>query len=168
MRKTDQSSFQVNTSEVADRLELTIDAIKPDGAFRNEMPVSVNMLRPDGVTQTIAAQQEAPGQYRATFDLPAEGTSIFSVSSPDLPDGGYVFGHTRSFPPEFLRTDVDEPLLHTLASMGGGKYSPSPQEVFARPATAARTHRDLTDYFLEAALLLLPLDIWLRRRTWRA
>jgi uncharacterized membrane protein len=167
MRRSDQSSFQVTTSEVGNRLELTIDAIKPDGSFRNQMPVSVNMVEPGGATKTLVAQQDAPGEYRATFDLPEEGTSIFSVSSPDLPDGGYVFGHTRSYPQEFLRTEVNETLLRTLASLGRGKYAPSPAEVFARPATAATTHRELTNYFLEAALLLLPLDIWLRRRTWR-
>ncbi|WP_042725499.1 VWA domain-containing protein [Chthoniobacter flavus] len=168
MRKSDQSSFQVNTSETGHQLELTIDAIKPDGSFRNQMPVSVNMLRADGSTETHAAEQEGPGQYRALFDLPEEGTSIFSVSSPDLPDGGYVFGHTRSYPEEFLRTEVNESLLHTLTSLGRGKFAPSPAEVFARPTVAARTHRELTNYFLELALLLLPLDIWLRRRTWRA
>jgi hypothetical protein len=168
MRKSDQSSFEVTTSEVGDRLDLSIDAIKPDGSFRNRMPVSVNMVGPDGATQAVTAQQDAPGHYHASFNLPSEGTSIFSVSSPDLPDGGYVFGHTRSYPPEYLRTEADEPLLHTLASLGRGKFSPSPGEVFAKPATPARTHRDLTDFFLEAALLLLPLDIWLRRRTWRA
>jgi len=167
MRKTDASSFEVATREVGNRLDLTIDAIKPDGSFRNEMPVSVNMLGPEGATRTIAAEQGAPGQYHASFELPAEGTSVFSVSSPDLPDGGYVFGHTRSYPQEFLRTEVNEPVLRTLASVGRGKYSPSAAEVFARPATPARAHRELADYFLEAALLLLPLDIWLRRRTWR-
>jgi hypothetical protein len=82
------------------------------------MPVSVNMLRADGSTETHPAQQEGPGEYRAAFDLPEEGTSIFSVSSPDLPDGGYVFGHTRSYPQEYLRTEVNEPLLHTLAARG--------------------------------------------------
>ncbi len=168
MRKTDQSSFEVTTSEVGDRLNLSIDALKPDGSFRNQMPVSVSMLGPDGDTKTVAARQDAPGEYQASFELPPEGTAIFSVSSPDLPDGGYVFGHTRSYPAEFLRSEVNEPLLRTLASMGQGKYAPSPTEIFAPPTTVTRTHLDLTDYFLEAALLLLPLDIWLRRRTWRS
>jgi uncharacterized membrane protein len=168
MRKSDQASFQVTTAETGDRLELTIDAIKPDGAFRNQMPVSVNMLGPDGATRTLTAEQAGPGQYRAAFALAPEGTSIFSVSSPDLPDGGYVFGHTRSYPREFLRTETDEPFLRTLASLGRGKFTPSPAEVFARPQIATSTHRDLTNQFLIAALILLPLDIWLRRRTWRA
>ncbi len=168
MRKSDQSNFQVTTAEVGNRLELMIDAIKPDGTFRNQMPVSVNMLGPDSTTATKEAAQDGPGSYRVAFDLPAEGTSIFSVSSPDLPDGGYVFGHTRSYPREFLRTETDEPFLRTLATQGRGKFSPSPAEVFARPQAAASQHRDLTNDLLIAALLLLPLDIWLRRRTWRA
>ncbi len=168
MRKTDQSSFQVTTSEVGRRLELTIDAIKPDGTYRNQMPVSVNSLGPDGVSQTIAAVQEGPGQYRASFELPEEGTSIFSVSSPDLPDGGYVFGHTRSYPREYLRTETNETYLHTLASIGRGQFAPKPAEIFAAPTTTSHSHRDLTNAFLIAALVLLPLDIWLRRRTWRA
>jgi uncharacterized membrane protein len=166
MRKSDEASFQVNTREIADRLEIAIDAIKPDGSFHNQMPVSVNMLGPDGATRTVAATQDGPGSYQASFDLPPEGTSIFSVSSPDLPDGGYVFGHTRSYPREFLSTDTNEALLRSLAAQGG-KYAPKPAEVFARPTQASKQHRELTDDFLIAALILLPLDIWLRRRTWR-
>ena len=168
MRKSDQASFQVNTREIADRLDITIDAIKSDGSFRNQMPVSVNMLGPDGATQTVTARQDGPGSYRAIFDLPPEGTSIFSVSSPDLPDGGYVFGHTRSYPREFLSTETNEPLLRSLATLGGGKFAPKPDEIFARPTQSSTQRRELTDDFLIAALLLLPLDIWLRRRTWRA
>ncbi len=167
MRKSDQASFQVTTREIADRLDITIDAIKPDGSFRNQLPVSVNMLGPDGATQTVTAVQDAPGSYRAAFDLPSEGTSVFSVSSPDLPDGGYVFGHTRSYPREFLSTETNEPLLRSLAALGGGKFAPQPEEIFARPAQSSMQRRDLADDFLIAALLLLPLDIWLRRRTWR-
>ena len=168
MRKSDQANFQVTTREIGDRLELTIDAIKPDGFFRNKLPVSVNMLGPDGATQTVNATQDGPGSYRAAFDLTAEGTSIFSVSSPDFPDSSYVFGQTRSYPREFLTTETNERLLRSLASLGGGKFAPAPAEIFARPPHSSMQRRDLTNDFLIAALLLLPLDIWLRRRTWRS
>ena len=168
MRKSDQSSFQVTTSEVGNRLELTIDAIKPDGTYRNQIPVTINVLGPDNVTTTTPATQDGPGSYRASIALPSEGTSIVSVSSPDLPDGGYVFGHTRSYPKEFLRTETDETFLRTLASQGRGRFAPSPSEIFTRPQTATQQQRDLTNYFLIAALFFLPLDIWLRRRSWRS
>jgi uncharacterized membrane protein len=168
MRKSEQSGFQVNASESGDRLDLVIDALRLDGGFRNELPVTVTMRAPDGTSTSLNATQDGPGSYRASFPLPAEGTMLVNVSSPDLPDGGCTFGHTRSYPREFLRTEVDEPLLRELAAIGGGKYDPTPPEIYARPERGSRRRRELADYFLIAALVLLPLDIWLRRRTWAA
>ncbi len=168
MRKSERASFQVNTQESGDRLEIAIDAIRPDGAFRNELPVTVTMRAPDGATQTVDAAQDGPGSYSAAFTLPPEGTVLFNVSSPDLPDGGYAFGHTRSYPREFLRTDSDEPLLRRLAAMDRGTFSPAPAAIYTRPEQGSRSRRELADYFLIAALVLFPLDIWLRRRTWAA
>ena len=95
-----------------------------------------------------------------------EGTTIFSVTSPELPDGGTVFGHTRSYPREFLSAQTNETLLRQMAEVGRGRFAPAPREVFAAPATAAPLRRDLTDWFLIGALCLLPVDIWLRRRSW--
>jgi Ca-activated chloride channel homolog len=166
MRKSDQASFQVNTHETGDRLDLSIDAIKPEGSFRDRMPVTVSMLGPDGATTTAEAIQDGPGSYHAAFDLPPEGTSIFSVSSPDLPDGGYVFGHTRSYPREFLSAETNEPFLRTLATFSGGRLAPRPADIFAPPKSVSMQRKDLTDDFLILALVLFPLDIWLRRRSW--
>lgn len=171
MRRSDAATFQVATQERGDRLTLNIDALTPEGAFRNRLPVQVHALHPDGTTQTVEATQEAPGSYRADFDLPAQNsaaaaTTVFSISSPALPDGTTVFGHTRSYPREFLTTETDEPFLRRLAELTGGKHAPAAQEVFVRPAHPAPNHHDLTDYLLLAALVLLPVDIWLRRRSW--
>ena len=166
MRKSDQASFEVTTKEIGDRLDLAIDAVTPDGSFRNQLPISINALKPDGSTQTVTAQQDGPGSYRAALDLPTEGTSVISVNSPNLPDGGYVFGETRSYPREFLTTETNEPFLRQLATLGGGKFSPTPQELFARPERATMHRRDLSPWLLGAALILFPLDIWLRRRSW--
>jgi uncharacterized membrane protein len=166
MRKSDQASFEVATAEVGDRLDVHIDAVTPEGGFRNQLPINVNALKPDGTTQTVTAQQDGPGSYRASLDLPSEGTSVISVNSPSLPDGGYVFGETRSYPREFLTSETNEELLRQLASLGGGKFAPNPAELFTRPERATMHRRDLTPWLLAAALVLFPLDIWLRRRSW--
>ena len=167
MRKSDQASFEVQSRESGDTLALTIDAVQPDGAFRNQLPITVNALGPGGETKTVAAEQSGPGQYRAQLDLAPEGTTIVSVNSPDLPDGGYTFGHTRSYPREFLSTETNEPLLRSLADLAHGKFEPTPAEIFARPEITASQRKDITDALLMAALTLLPLDIWMRRRQWR-
>jgi len=166
MRKTDQASFAVTTHESGDRLTIDVDAVKPDGSFRNQLPLSINALGPAGDTRSVSATQTAPGAYTAAFDLAPEGTTVFAVNSPDLPDGGTTFGYTRSYPREFLTNQTNELLLQRLADLGHGKFNPTPEEIWAKPANATAQRRDLTDWFLIAALTLLPVDIWLRRRTW--
>jgi Ca-activated chloride channel family protein len=166
MRKSDQASFEVTTREIGERLELLIEAVTPEGEFRNELPITINVSDEDGATRTATAQQLAPGSYRATLDLPPEGTSILSVSSPTLPDGAFVIGHTRSYPREYLSTETNEPLLREIARLGNGTFDPRIEELFARPRQASLQPREMSDWFLIAALCLFPLDIWLRRRTW--
>lgn len=165
MRKSDRASFAIDTREEDDQLGITIDAVKPDGAFRNQLPLTVNALRPDGSSAALVPVQEAPGRYRANFNLPDIGTTIFSVSSPDLPDGGATFGYTRSYPGEFLTTATDESHLRQLAESTGGTFAPKLAQVWTPPAKKTPQRVELTDWFLIAALALIPLDIYLRRRS---
>ncbi|MEQ1861822.1 MAG: VWA domain-containing protein [Chthoniobacteraceae bacterium] len=164
MRKSDRASFAIDTRETGDRLTLTIDAMKPDGSFRNQLPLTISALRPDGTSLALTPVQEAPGRYRAESELPEAGTTMFSVSSPDLPDGGATFGHTRSYPREFLDTTTNDELLRQLAASAGGAFDPLPADVWTAPAIAAVQRRELTDWFLIIALALIPVDIFLRRR----
>ena len=182
LRKSDAATFQVRAVEQGDgsRLRLDIDALTPEGGFRDRLPIDVTALdTATGQSRVLRAGQTAPGRYRAEFDLPApaaaaEGggdapaTTMFSVSSPDLPGSLAVFGHTRPYPREFLHAGTDEPFLRAVASAGGGTFSPPPAAIFAPPGRFSVRREDLTNYFLALALLLLPLDIFLRRRTWRA
>jgi Ca-activated chloride channel family protein len=180
LRKTEAATFQVRTSEVGDgtRLRLQIDAVTPEGGFRDRLPIDVSALdTANGQAASARAEQTGPGSYQVDFPLPpltsagANGgtaaTTMFSVSSPELADRPYVFGYTRSYPREFLRTGTDDTELRAIASAGQGKYAPTPAEIFAPPVKRSQRRLDLTNYFLAAALLLLPLDIFLRRRTWR-
>ena len=182
LRKTEQAAFQVRTVELGDgsRVRLDIDALTPEGGFRDGLPIDITALdTATGETRQAHAEQVGPGSYQAEFALPevagaAAGsagtpmeTTMFSVSSPELLDRPYVFGHTRSYPREFLRTDTDEMALRAVAQAGHGRFAPKAAEIFAAPATEGVRSVDFTNYFLALALLLLPLDIFLRRRTWK-
>ena len=182
LRKTDQAAFQVRTTPLGDgsRVRLDIDALTPEGGFRDRLPIDITALdTATGETRQLHAEQVGPGSYRAEFALPAaamaEGdgagtpmaTTMFSVSSPESLDRPYVFGHTRSYPREFLRTDTDEAALRAVAHAGHGKFGLGEAEVFAPSGSEGVHSLDLTNYFLAFALLLLPLDIFLRRRTWK-
>ncbi len=167
LRKGGPAVFEVTRSESGDTLDIRVDAVTPDGAFRNRLPITIHARTPDGITHTVAAVQDAPGSYRAKTPLPPEGVTVVNVSSRDLPDGGLAFAHARSYPAEFLTSGTNEALLREIAKAGNGRFDPQPSEVFARPGRPAQRRRDLTNWFLIAALGLLPLDIFLRRRTWR-
>jgi Ca-activated chloride channel homolog len=166
LRKSGPAAFEVTRRETGDRLELHVDAVSPEGGFRNRLPITIAARTPDDTTQSLTAAQDAPGSYRATIRLPEEGTTVINVSSPELPEGGLALAHTRSYPREFLSTDTNEALLREVAAAGGGKFSPAPGEVFAGPASATLRPRDVTNWLLMAALVLMPVDIYLRRRSW--
>ena len=167
LRKSGPAAFDVTRTEIGHRLELRVDAVSPEGAFRNRLPITVTARTPDDATQSMTATQDAPGSYRATVNLPDEGTTVINISSPELPDGGLALAHTRSYPREFLSTDTNESALREIAAAAGGKYAPSPQEVFDHSGQTISRPRDLTNWLLIAALCLMPIDIYLRRRTWK-
>lgn len=167
LRKNGPAAFEVTRREEGDRLELRVDAVTTDGAFRNRLPITITARTPDDVTQTLTATQDSPGSYRASLALPVEGTTVINISSSELPDGGLALAHTRSYPREFLSTDTNESLLRQIAAAGGGKFAPQPGDVFARMEHPTQRRRDISDWLLIAAIILLPLDIFLRRKTWR-
>jgi uncharacterized membrane protein len=169
MRKSGASVFQVSHREVGRELEVNIDAITPEGAFRNHLPIMVTARSADGSnesTHQVSAIQTAPGAFRARLPLPERGTLVVNVSSSELPDGGTAFAHTRDYPREFLHTGTNESLLRELAGSSGGRFDPKPADVFQRPDTKGAKRVDLTNWFLIAAIVLMPLDIYLRRRAW--
>jgi Ca-activated chloride channel family protein len=167
MRRSDQADFQVTATERGDNLHLIIEAATLTGLFRNQLPISVTARDGEtGRTVTKEAEQSAPGTYEVNFELPERGTTMLSVSSSNLPESDYVFGYTRSYPKEFFSTETNEALLRAIATRGKGRYDPAFNEIFERSGIGSLRRVDLSSWFLVAALILFPLDIWFRRRAW--
>ena len=159
----DRSGLHVQAVPENGALRLRIDAIAPDGAFRNGLPLTVAALDTTGSGRSAAARQVAPGRYIADLPVPTAGIEWFSVkATPEEP--GVLLGYAPPYPAEYLASDTNEPSLRRWAEMAGGRFSPDSRDVFARPRAPALRTLDLTAPFLILALLLLPLDIWLRRR----
>lgn len=166
------AAFQVRATELGDgsRLRVDLDALTPEGGFRNGLRVNVTAMdAASGQSRAATAEQIAPGQYRAEIDLPAAaaGATMLSVSAPDWLERPYVFNHTRSFAREFLTFGTDEAALRRIAAAGRGRFDPALGEIFAPGAVRGVRRLDLTNYFLALALIMLPIDIFLRRRTWK-
>jgi len=165
--------WHVESEPVADgRLRLQIDALTPEGAYRDRLAIDAAAVLPDGTTFTRPARQTAPGRYTVEVPVAAAGaagtagTTWISLTTPDSPGESHFFGHTPAWPAEFLHNGTDEAALARLAEAASGVTNPAPEAIFAPPREGTRRYRDLAGPLLIAALLLLPLDIWLRRRAW--
>ncbi len=157
----------VATRRVDDNtLALEIDALSAEGSFRNGLNLQVGALLPDGTRQMATARQSAPGRYEAQIAIAPHGTTWLQLSSPQLPGSGKAFGFTPSYPAEFLHNGTDEAALKNWSEAAGGRFNPPPEAVFAPPEHGVRRYNNLAPWLLGAAILLLPLDIWLRRRSW--
>ena len=168
MRPGDAANFQVHLVEGDGTVTLEMEAARADGSFRNDLAISATATAPDGISLSRPAKAVAPGRYVAEFPRPtADGTTLFAISAPGFLERPHVLGFTKPFPREFLKTSTDEEALRTLARIGNGKYDPKPEDIFVRPATKTSQWMDLSGPLLAAALLLLPLDIYLRRREWK-
>jgi uncharacterized membrane protein len=167
LRRGNASGLQVQTAERNGRLEVQIDAVEPNGNFRNELPLVVRTTTQDGTPlESATARQIAPGRYRTELAVSGSGTSWVSVESPNNKDMTTSIGYTAPVAPEYLTDATNEEALRSWAQMTNGTYNPTPEQVFARPQTGTRRFTDLTNIFLSLALVLLPVDVWLRRRSW--
>ncbi len=74
LRQSEAATFQVHATEIdgGRRLRLDIDALTPEGGFRDRLPIDITGLDTGtGQSQSARAEQVAPGSYRAEFALAA-------------------------------------------------------------------------------------------------
>ena len=96
----------------------------------------------------MAAEQIAPGFYRATLKTPETAGAVIAVS--DEAGRPVSQAWTPDYPAEFQVMQDGTPLLKELSAMTGGKFDVKPEDIL-RPATqAATTRREL------AAMASLP------------
>lgn len=155
--------LQVGIRRDGQALEVTIDAIAADGQFRNQLPLSIGSLLQDRPAEMVQARQIAPGRYQARVPLGNEGTTWLAIRSGET-EGSTVLSYTPSYPAEYLHNDTNEEALKQIAEVAQGQFAPPPEAIFAPPAKGRKRFADLSPLFLALALLIVPLDIWLRRR----
>ncbi|CAN5675754.1 VWA domain-containing protein [soil metagenome] len=147
-------------------LVIEADAISEKGDFRDDLDVSVSLAAQGSAPVSVKAVQTGPGTYRATVPKPDAESAMVAIS--DGKGRPLTAGWTRGYSAEYLLRDEKFETMHKLAEMTGGKMRPEPGEVFRPTKQAAQTRRDLAPYLLGLALMLWPVDIWVRRREWGA
>ncbi|HVC31971.1 MAG TPA: glutamine amidotransferase [Chloroflexota bacterium] len=126
--------------------------------------VTARVVGPDNTTTAVPLAAVAPGKYQAAYPVGAPGAYTVHVSGaagqqPRALDGALVVPYS----PEYRAAGVDETVLKQVARAGGGKILDSPSQAFADDLPAASGGAPLWDLLLEAAAILLVVDVAVRR-----
>lgn len=144
--------------------EAIIDAVDAKGRFVNFLAPKGNLVRPDLSTASIDFQQVGPGRYRASFPTDKPGGYVVNVQYAEqgrsfLMRGGFV----PPFHPEYRSFEDNTPLLTRVADDTGGRVMGPGLDWFAPTGQVAYASKPFWPALLILALILLPIDIFVRR-----
>ncbi len=164
------------TDRVGERitLETTVNANRADidliAVDERGIPLEIGAirgrLRGVDVGFDLDFVQVAPGRYRATVTIDQIGAYLAQVSVTDRNDqplGSARAGLAVSYSPEYSPRAANPALLAELARLTNGQIDPSPAAIFTPTNREVREVWLVTFPLLWLALILLPIDIALRR-----
>jgi hypothetical protein len=132
---------------------------------RNGLQLDANIVGANGFAQAAALTQVAPGEYRASITSPIQGTYVLQISGRQ--DGRVVVqsaaGMIVPYSAEYRQGQRNPELLAALARSTGGSKLDQPADAFAHTLAPVYSAREIALPLLLLALLLLPIDIGIRR-----
>ncbi len=153
-----------------EQARLIVDARDDQGGFLNGLDLQMSLVDPEGQPQLTTLRQVAPGRYEAVFTPGAEGAYLLAVRGGSEGDTNLTLNQTTgwvmSYSAEYDRTRVGDgaALLAEVAALTGGRSMlEDPALAFNHNLTAAVAGTPLWPLLTLIALLLLPLDIAVRR-----
>lgn len=143
-----------------------VDARDAGGAFLNGLNLEVALVDPELNSERLVLQQVAPGRYEATFKPDAEGAYLLRLAGENPNGDGAVnqtSGWVMSYSPEYLASN-NESVLPQLAEITGGRSLADELDAFfARDIDARSANLPLAPWLVLIAIVLLPIDIAVRR-----
>ena len=166
MRNEQQSGADIQLAQRGDDTLVQVDLQDAAGELRSAADVRLNLLRPAATAklEEFTLTQSAPGRYTARLSTPEQGAYLLDLTVREgaAPAQKYSRGLFVGYPDELQLKPTNDALLRRIATISGGQFNPRPEQVF-QPLGSASSVRPLWPYLLSAALLLLLLDVALRR-----
>ncbi len=145
---------------------LSVDARAEDGTFLNGLDLMARVLPPTGEAYNVPVRQTAPGRYSGSFAPSEDGAYLVTLVGRDAETAVQeTIGWVQNYSPEYglaARTSVSV-LAEVAALTGGRDLSATPAEAFAHTLEARPAVHPVSFELLLAALLLVPLDVAVRR-----
>jgi Mg-chelatase subunit ChlD len=161
-RGSQDVATEVTVAGASTTVRLNID----DPALaQSTLEVTATLIGGDGARQEMVLRQVAPGQYQGQIVSPAPGTYLVQVAG--AADGRTlvqeVAGLVVPYSAEYRGGQGNQALLNELAASTGGVLISEPPDAFAPTEAVVTSAREIALPLLILALILLPLDIALRR-----
>ncbi|MBI3651100.1 MAG: VWA domain-containing protein [Acidobacteria bacterium] len=188
LRREGSNELQPRVEINAGKGHVVVEALRADGSFKNNLRLQAHIVAPDFSTSEVTLEQSASGRYEGDFEAVTRGAYLVSVNEA----GGLtapITGSVNSYSPEFSITSADANLLAQISEVTGGSVlngnaandnssnstPPNSSSDAANPSastgkaklfdhrTEKTTPREIFATLLLLAVLLLPVDVGLRR-----
>lgn len=147
-------------------LILEARATTPVGAAQTGLRVTAQLAASNGERREVTLLEVGAGRYRGAVAAAQPGAYLVLVAArtdDGTPAGLLTGGAVVPLSAEFVRQSENPVLLQEIVLETGGRLDPPAARVFDAPARANGTVQEIGLPLLWFALLLLPLDIALRR-----
>lgn len=166
MRKSESKGVFVEVERQGEKATVKVDSVDPAGQYINEANTKMTLIGPGLEKEDVALRQTAPGRYEAEISVPARGAYHMELSQ--TRNDVLTFRQTRGlvvgYPDELRLGPPEEDMMRRVAEISGGKYDPTPEQVFELDESErAKNVYPLWPYLLSAAVIIFLFDVALRR-----
>ena len=165
MRKNESKGVFVQVDRQDAEARVIVDSVDLNGRFINDAETKLNLISSGLDKQEIAMRQTGPGRYEGTFDASKAGAYQLELSQ--TKDGVPMFRQSRGmvvgYPEELRLGPADDVLMERVATLSGGTYNPTMEQLLAKPENPVQQALPLWPYLLTAAMILFVGDVALRR-----
>lgn len=166
MRSVEKGNVQVTTEIRDGKGHLVVDAYEDDRkTFANYLQITGTVVDPGIDAQSIELIQTQPGRYEAQFDVADIGNYMVNLNYLDTQgvQRSYVAGTSLSYSAEYRDIQPNRRLVTQVVETSGGMIRDSLAGVFDHNLPKTRSFHPLWPILLLIAILLMPVDIFIRR-----
>ena len=139
-------------------------AVDVPAALGADPSATAHVVGPDFRTSTVQLEPVAPGRYQGAFPANAQGPYFITVEARGAghAEAGQV-GLDVPYSAEYRTSGANLPFLRELAAAGGGSLLTGPNAAWQDNLAPVYDQVSLQTLLILLALLLLPVDIGVRR-----
>jgi hypothetical protein len=162
----DTQRMTLETRVIDNQLTLAARVRTATGAPATGLRVVGRMVASDGISIDVTLREVAPGSYRLALQEAQAGVYMVQLMASDAegePQASVTGGAAVPFSREYRTGAANPALLAALADLTGGRVEPPPAAVYADTGQQTGLVHEPGLLLVWLALLLLPLDVAIRR-----